>query len=341
LRFRARRWELPKFVAADGFVVADARAKELLAQHTLSARSYSTTALEQMAICPYRFYLHAIARVAELDTPSEPSELGPRERGLLFHEVLSCTLERWLTEEQLPLAAADPALAQSTLDAAFARVRDEAKERYAPAIARVFDITLASLRRDLTGWLKAVRSDRDWSPVATELLLQGQTQGGHAAITLEAGVRLSGAIDLVERKQGSAPELLRATDFKTGVPRPRLSVTEGAHVLQPLLYALALERMYPDAHVSGGRLYFCTREQRYTSQEVLLGERSRGVARDLFAAIDDLLQQGFLPAVPERDACERCEYVAICGPHEQERVQRVKHRDFSRLRSLQLLRRLP
>jgi CRISPR/Cas system-associated exonuclease Cas4 (RecB family) len=118
-------------------------------------------------------------------------------------------------------------------------------------------------------------------------------------------------------------------------------VTQGAHVLEPLLYALALERVFPDARVSGGRLYFGTHEQGHASQEVALSERSRSVAQELFQSIDTLLQQGFLPAAPERDACASCEFRAICGPHEEERVARVKQRDAERLRSLQLLRRLP
>ncbi|MET0389089.1 MAG: PD-(D/E)XK nuclease family protein [Polyangiales bacterium] len=340
LRFRARRWELPRFVPADGFIISDPRAKALFAAHALSVRSYSANALAQLAVCPYRFYLHAVAHIAELDTPSELTELDPRERGLLFHEVLNRTVAHWLAEQASTGASITPGAAQNALDSAFAAVRGDVHERYAPAIARVFDGTLRSLRRDLWGWLERNDADAAWLPQASALSLQGAA----GEVALESGLRLSGAIDLVERQSrvgADGRKVLRATDFKTGAMPPRLGVTQGAHMLSPLLYALALERIYPDAHVSGGRLYYCSHEQRYKSHEVPLGERARDVARQLLQTIGEFLEQGFLPAAPERDACASCEFAPICGPHEEERVGRVKQRDNERLRRLELLRRLP
>lgn len=338
LRSRARRWELPKFVAADGFVLSDTGIRELFKNQALEARSYSPSSLEQLAICPYRFYLHAIARVGVVDGASEPSELAARERGLLFHEVLHGTFQRLL--QAAPPSAADPELPRRTLDAVFSEVSGRVRERYAPAITRVFDAALSSVHRDLSGLVERIGEDPEWVPFATELPLGGGAADSRG-VALELGARVSGVIDLVEQKRGAGPMTLRATDFKTGAPHTRLAVSSGGHVLQPLLYALALERMYPDATVEGGRLYFCTREHHYESQAVPLGERARGVAKDIFQAAGELLSQGFLPAAPENGACASCSFRDICGPHEEERVQRVKHRDQARLRGLQLLRRLP
>src|SRR5271170_6393712 len=59
LRARARRW-LRRWTSADGLVDPDAAALAALGKHQLSARSYSPTALQNFAACPYRFFLQAI-----------------------------------------------------------------------------------------------------------------------------------------------------------------------------------------------------------------------------------------------------------------------------------------
>ena len=74
--------------------------------------------------------------------------------------------------------------------------------------------------------------------------------------TLACGVALRGAIDLVERSRDGR---VRVTDHKTGKPRVRSGqVVAGGQALQPVLYALAAEKLFPDAPVESGRLYYCT-----------------------------------------------------------------------------------
>ncbi|HEY2733773.1 MAG TPA: hypothetical protein VGI70_07295, partial [Polyangiales bacterium] len=77
LRFRFRRWQSPRFTAADGFIVQDPIAQGLLQSQALGARAYSATALALFESCPYKFYLHAIARVAPREEQSEVAELDP------------------------------------------------------------------------------------------------------------------------------------------------------------------------------------------------------------------------------------------------------------------------
>ena len=45
---------------ADGIVNADESTRKVLATHLLSERSYSPSALQHFAACPYRFLLQAI-----------------------------------------------------------------------------------------------------------------------------------------------------------------------------------------------------------------------------------------------------------------------------------------
>jgi ATP-dependent helicase/nuclease subunit B len=54
LRARGRRW-LRRWTPADGLIDPDDLARAALAHHQLGARSYSPTALQHFAACPYRF----------------------------------------------------------------------------------------------------------------------------------------------------------------------------------------------------------------------------------------------------------------------------------------------
>jgi ATP-dependent helicase/nuclease subunit B len=148
-------------------------------------------------------------------------------------------------------------------------------------------------------------------------------------------------IDLVERAQRD-PHLLRATDYKTGqVPEKMTSVISGGRVLQPLLYALALEQLFPGYKVQAGRLYFTTADAGFAEHEVPLNDHTRVVARDFAESVDALVTQGFLPAAPALKECERCAYQAVCGPYEELRVAQVKRGELQRLSPLFHLRALP
>jgi len=107
-------------------------------------------------------------------------------------------------------------------------------------------------------------------------------------------------------------------------------------VLQPLLYALACERVL-DEPVAAGRLYYCTADGGYEERIVPLDDGSRRIAGEVVAIIGRALATGFLPALPAKDACRWCDYRPVCGPHEESRTRRKptdRIQDVARLRSL-------
>ena len=357
LRFRARRWELQRFSPADGFVAIDAAGRALLAQHRLAARPYSATALAQFAACPYRFFLHAIVGVAERPEAFAVDELDARQRGVLFHRVLRAVLSELGSEGKLPITPASLPEAQARLTRTFALWAARARDDYAPSISGVFETSLSAIARDLHEWLEHQALEKVFVPALFELgfgVRKGSELDRASAqqpVRLAGGLLLTGAIDLVEKaafKTEGDRELLRATDYKTsGVP-DKLGIVSGGRVLQPLLYALALEQLFPEARVSSGRLYFCTSRGEYTSHEVALDGQARAVLGDLVHSIDAMIEQGFLPAAPaplpedrEKFACERCAYRPVCGPYEAERVGAVKSRELARLAPLFKVRGLP
>ena len=322
-------------------VEPDEGARAILAAHRLDQRAYSATALESFAMCPYRFFLRAIVRLEPREVPEPIEQLDPAQRGTLVHAAQYRTLVRLREEGRLPVRPEGLAEALAILDAELERVARDAAEELAPPIPKVWEDTLDAVRRDLREWLVRAAEDPSWVPSRFELAFgipageERDVASRPEPVPLSIGVRLRGAIDLVEERDAT----LRATDHKTGSAwtKPGQRVM-GGEKLQPILYALALEALFPDREVWGGRLYYCTEKGRYTEVEVPLDESARAAISKVATTIDTHLRDGFLPPAPTEKACGFCDYAMICGPHERRRTAR---KEGDRLVQIDSLRRLP
>jgi CRISPR/Cas system-associated exonuclease Cas4 (RecB family) len=199
-----------------------------------------------------------------------------------------------------------------------------------------------SIRADLREWLRRASEDGSgFVPWRFELAFGLADRAGrddHSVedpVALDCGIRLRGSIDLVERR---ADGHLRATDHKTGRARmPSRGVVAGGSALQPVLYALALEKLYPDASIDGGRLYYCTSAGGFEEREIALDGAARHAADDLGRIVGEALETPFLPAAPQRGACEWCDYRVVCGPYEEIRTGRKRRKGVERLDYLRSL----
>jgi RecB family exonuclease len=341
LRFRARRW-LKRWTPADGLVEASAGAREALAGHALAARSYSATALQHYAACPYRFFLSAIHKLAPREVPEAIEELSPLQRGSLVHDVQFELLGRLRDAEQLPVRPENLVVAREHLDATLDRVALRYREELAPAIDRVWDDGVASIRADLREWLRRLsEDDSGFVPWRFELafgLTRRRESDPHSVkepLELDCGLRLRGSIDLVERGPESQ---LRVTDHKTGKVRfDEGGLVGGGEALQPVLYALAAERLFSDAKVESGRLYYCTATGGYEERVVPLDAEARKAADLVARTISDALGAAFFPAAPARGACRYCDYRPVCGPYEELRTSRKPLAELAPLAALREL----
>jgi ATP-dependent helicase/nuclease subunit B len=342
---RAYRWRKGKYVAQDGLVDVPPLGRPALDAHALSARSYSPTALQHFAGCPYRFYLSALLKLAPREEPEPLEELDPLQRGTLVHETQYAWLTRMRAEGKLPLLEADVPAAQSLLDETLSLVSERHRDTLCPSIPRVWEDGLAQVRADLREWVRRIPLEAEWNPTHFELSfgLIDHDEGRDAAsvkdpIELECGLRLRGSIDLVETHTDGT---LRATDHKTGKVRAdKGSVVSGGEVLQPVLYALAVEKLLPGKTVSGGRLYYCTQTGDYTPIEVPLDTTAREAVATVKAAVDEALTTGMLPALPGGTyGCKYCDFRPVCGPYEEIRIK--QKRDPRAMPLLRKVRELP
>jgi RecB family exonuclease len=342
LRARWFRWK-PAWSPADGLIARKPAAVEALAAHSLTARAWSPSSLEQFAVCPYKFALHGIYRLHPRPEAAPLQQLDPLTRGALFHEV-QCSL---LTElKQVGLLPLDRERRPEQLGEALAacdrvldRIAAEYHEALAPAIERVWNAEIEDLRTDLRGWLHhAAQNDSDWEPLYFEFSFglaprRGRDPSSAAQeAALDEGVRLRGSIDLIERHVESG--VLRVTDHKTGKPPQRVPLfVGGGRAMQPLLYGLASQQILA-AKVEDGRLFYATQRGGYQSMRIELNERSRAFLARVLRIIDGAICSGFLPPAPEKDACGYCDYRLVCGPYEEQRFGRYKSRREERLEPL-------
>lgn len=346
LRFRARRW-LKRWTVADGLVPDEALAKgalEAMAGQSLDSRSFSPTALQHFAACPYRFFLYTVHRLAPREVPEAVDELDPLHRGALVHTVQYELFRKLHEDGCLPVRPHNLAESRETLDRVLDAVATRTREELAPAIERVWESGIDSIRADLREWLRqTAEDDSGFVPWRFELafgLPETRERDPHSVadpVPLDCGLRLRGSIDLVEKRADGA---VRVTDHKTGKARFEPGeVIQGGEILQPVLYALAAEKMFPDLTVEAGRLAYCTAAGGFENRDVPLDVDARQRADAVAKTVGAALAEPFFPALPSEGACRFCDYQTVCGPYEELRTRR-KPRHHEQVQALDKLRKL-
>jgi ATP-dependent helicase/DNAse subunit B len=344
LRARYQRGMRGKFTIADGFLDPSTASRTILARHRLDARPYSVTALEKYAACPYRFYLNAILRIRPRETAEAVTHLDPLTRGSILHRAQFEISKRLGEAELLPIRKDNLEEVLQLFEAAFDEVDDRFREDLAPAIDRIWRDEIERIRFDLRGWLRreALRED-GFVPDRREFTFGMRPTGpADPASTLDVavlknGLRLRGAIDLVEKR--AIDGKVRVTDHKSGKAwMPEGAVLNGGENLQPILYTLAYEALTGEV-VDSARLYYVTQRAGYAERVVRPDEEALSVVAEFQRRLDAEIELGFFPATPkEKPGCEYCDYLPVCGPRMP--IDAKKKQDDPRLSNLNWLRNL-
>jgi len=328
---------------ADGIVEPDAATRAVLATQRLAARSYSPSALQHYAACPYRFLLHAIHKLRPREEKVALEQMDPLTRGALFHQAQFRLFGELQSTQLLPMRPQNAARILDIADRVLDRVAAENEEKLAPAIPRVWRSEIEDLRIDLRGWIQQVAAlDDGWMPAHFEFSFGIQADelrdphSTNAEAVLDSGVRLRGAIDLIEKHPVRGT--LRITDHKTGKPPQELpKYVGGGALLQPLAYAMAAETLL-GASAEVSRLSYCTERGGYQEIRFDITPRHRAFFAHAMSLIDGEIDRGFLPAAPQSGACGMCDYLPVCGPNEERRTARKQREP---LEALQDLRNIP
>ncbi|HKC56971.1 MAG TPA: PD-(D/E)XK nuclease family protein, partial [Vicinamibacterales bacterium] len=327
----------------DGLTGVSPSTAPALAAARLTARSYSVSALQKFTACPYQFVLSAFYRVQPLAAPEPLQRMDPLTRGSIFHDIQARFFRALQSRGGLPVTTANVDAARAVLEQTLEEVTTREHETLAPAVERVWADEVASIRRDLMAWLHyLVRDGGEWEPARFEFAF-GRVPGLRDAtslgedVVLEGGFRLRGAIDLIETHRQT--KVLRVTDHKTGRKPDKIekTIVGGGAVLQPVLYAMVVERAL-NTPVSCGRLFYCTAAGSFFEHPIPLSETTRSAGLEVLHVIDRAIESGFLAASPAREACDRCDFIAVCG---REVARRVARKPQDKLADLEALRSRP
>jgi CRISPR/Cas system-associated exonuclease Cas4 (RecB family) len=338
LRSRWARWRQRKWSSYDGVCSQSEEVRQAMAPHRLRSRSYSPTSLQHFAVCPYRFLLAAIYRLAPYEVPSEIERLDPLTKGAIFHQIQAALLREVMQQGYLPMNRSNLESVGLLLDQVVDSVAEDYREKLVPAIDRIWRDEIEHLRADLRGWLRRMAEvPDDWIPMLIEYgfgVPADPTQDVESIsepATITEGFMLHGVVDLVERKQTS----LRVTDTKTGSNNLNDgTVTGNGEKLQPVLYSLAVEAVQK-ATVAEARLSFPTSAGGFSQFVIPITQNSRDQGLEVLRIIDDAIACGFLPPAPREKGCDYCDFRRVCGPYEE---MRVTKKDQSPLESLVRLR---
>jgi superfamily I DNA/RNA helicase/CRISPR/Cas system-associated exonuclease Cas4 (RecB family) len=340
LRTRWARWRQRKWSGYDGLCSQSEDVRDLLNKYTLRSRSYSPTALQHFAVCPYRFLLAGIYRLAPHEAVSQVERLDPMTKGAIFHNIQAELIRELSRCGFLPLNQTNLEGAGILLDQIVDRVGDEFREKLVPAIDRVWRDEIDHLRADLRSWLRRLAEVPDgWTPILIEYSFglptdsSNDPQSIQEPVTLEEGFKIHGVVDLVERKES----FLRVTDTKTGSNSANEgTVTGHGEKLQPILYSLAVEAART-ATVGEARYSFPTSAGGFTQCIIPIDSHSRHQGLEVLRIIDASITKGFLPPAPREKGCDYCDFRVVCGPYEEIRARRKDQSgldELSRLRGM-------
>jgi ATP-dependent helicase/nuclease subunit B len=309
----------------EGLVRVTEATRPFLASQRLGARPYSVSALQNYAYCPYRFLLSAMYRFQPMDEPEPLQRIDPLTKGSLFHEVVA-EFFRALQQGNLPIRTTPIDAVLRVLDNTLTRVAAKYAELLAPAVDRVWQDDIASIRTDLHIWARDLASRTEWEPWLFEFAFGLPDAPGHdpnsrrEPVMIDGRFILRGSVDLVERKSGT--NILRVIDHKTSKNRSeRGSVIGHGQQLQPVVYSLAVEAA-TGATVESARFSYCTTAGGFTEHTVVINEQNRRAGIEALEIIDRAVELGMLPPAPAEKACAICDFLTVCGPNQERRARR-------------------
>jgi RecB family exonuclease len=326
----------------DGLVRVTGTTAPLLAAQRLTTRPYSLSALQRFSSCPYQFLLSAIYRLKPNEEPEAIQRLDPLTRGAIFHEAQARFFRALDASGDLPVTEATLERALVSIDDALRAVAARYAEELAPAIERVWRDEIADIGKDLRVWVRRLPEFQDWTPSLFEFSFGLAADADHDPrslpdpIAVDGRFQLRGSVDLIERRRDGS--VLRITDHKTGKNRTSdRTVIGGGAILQPVVYSLAVERAL-GTPVGFGRLFYCTAPGGFTDHHIAINDANRRAGLEALEIVDRAIELGFLPAAPASGACRWCDFRAVCGPHEE---QRIRRKGADRLGDLLMLRGMP
>ena len=306
--YRAERRKR-SFGPFDGIVPA-----ELIAAAGILERDLTATALEHLAVCPYRFFLARVLRIRARGEPEQTLQIAPLQRGNLVHAILDELVQRFLA------GSASWAEFLRDADAALQQIMER---RFAELPAGVTGLPLSwelirqQVAQELDAYLDQERSRAGAPGAAPEPAAGKPVAAEHpfSGVPIAAGahrLRFAGRIDRLDRGAHGP----RIVDYKTGAGAGDPAGYHAGRSLQLPVY------LYAAAHLQRADLTACRAELHYVSDRAayrrftLTGAELAADPRfgEVLAAMADTIAAGafFYQPGEGRSHCRWCDYRDVC-----------------------------
>lgn len=276
---------------------------------------FSVTELEQYLRCPYLWFHSRSVRPREIDR-----QIDARTRGSLVHELLSAFYDRFAELGHARVLPDNVEQAEAIFDAVAEGVLGSNEHLKGLSLSEALSVrgarrlALATVTAD-AGFMP------DYRPVAHEMRFGMDSA---PAVTID-GVGLRGSVDRVD----SGPQGLVVIDYKSGGSQVcAWSKFEAEGLLQPALYALAVERLLGREVVAAGYRRIGTTQMRgYWRKDLdvplpaglgdaIEGEEAEAViasARErMMDAVEGIRSGRIDPAPLSPTACKYCAVRCAC-----------------------------
>jgi ATP-dependent helicase/nuclease subunit B len=317
----SRARESDAFTAHDGLVPAAGAVLD----PTRNGRAISPTALEDIAKCPFRFFLKSGLGLEAIEDDERDTDvwLDPMRRGSELHALYALLTRRARDEQRRVSRARD---LQWLLERGRARLED-LREEMPPPSAEVYAAESAELLHDLETFVEAEEELREVEPVAFEVSFGRPLDDAAeplasvepAAIAVDGSrqLALAGRIDRIDRVGPAADHAYQVLDYKTGRfwPADYAGTFVGGRLLQHALYGQAAEallrRIDRRARVVQGVYWFPT--GRGWGRRVVIRAPSSAELRGVLGDLVEIIATGAFTHAPEERECGRCDFRAACG----------------------------
>ena len=285
--------------------------------HPGAESAISASRLEDLATCPYRYFLKNVLHVRPPDVPDRATDrwLSAMEFGALLHEVLKTFMELIADREEVVDADRHASLMEEVLES----VIDRYKERIPVHFEAAFRADRHRLARTVRVFLTE-ETRRQARPVGFEVSFGMGKSGGleyaePVKIRLSDGMVLSlrGAIDRIDKTESG----YEIWDYKTGSTYnfEEHDLLSGGQRLQWALYAFALEDILREKGIAGSVTqsgYFFASDREHGLRLWEEPPEREEVARQL-KPLFDLAAKGAFLHVQKTNACTFCDYAEICA----------------------------
>lgn len=307
----------PELTVWDGLVnVADCG--DAVTALRLKDRQVSASEVEALGACPYRHFLRVGLRLRKWEEPERAYSLDPREVGTIMHTVLEQLFSELKTKGTLPLKpdALDPVKrrAAKLIEAEFASFTEGGGVVHPALVNAARD----QMHADLDDLLEREARESDgFVPDRFEL------EFNEVPFEFAPGrsLKFRGFMDRLD--VAARPKRVRVIDYKTG--KYNWAHDEefgGGRKVQLAIYVLAAGAAYPKHAVTDSRYYYSTANARFKTKQIEGSEAARDTLKEVLTALDDTVAAGAF--APVADACDFCDFEAICGPHREQRAARKK-----------------